>query len=493
MTRKRSKRSLLTRCVLATGLILALAIPSASQIRENLQQTAARIAGSALTDEHASEYLRNLTDQFGGRVTGTAAYQRAAEWTASQFRAAGIQNVKLEPFTIPNGWERGTARGQMAAPIERSFEVESFGWSPSTPAGGAKGEVIFLSDLSAETIRAQAGQIKGRICLLDVAAIFSGGDAIGIFARLEKMWTLLKDAGAVAVVWPGNVPNNVADALPGTLVGRAIPLPMVGIGLEDEKLVRRWMEKGAVTLEFEIQNRVSGPTTVNNVVAEIRGREKPDEWIIIGAHLDSWDFGTGAQDNGSGVAQVLEAARVLAAMREAPRRSVRFALWGGEEQGILGSLAYARAHAGELSKCIAVLNTDNGAGHPRGWKVEGNNALRRAMSEVSPLLVGLGGDGLSNETTFDTDHGPFMLEGIPSLDLWVDMSHYGEVHHKPSDTFDKVNRHNLAAGAAILAVTAYVIAERAEPIAPHLDHAAVGEILKKAKLEEGLKELGVWK
>lgn len=303
----------------------------------------------------------------------------------------------------------------------------------------------------------------------------------------------MKEAGAAAVVWPSNVPNNVPRALPGTFFGRTIPLPMVGIGLEDEKLVRRWMEKGPVTLEFEIQNRVSGPTTVSNVVAEIRGRERADEWILIGAHLDSWDFGTGAQDNGSGVAQVLEAARVLAATGEAPRRSIRFALWAGEEQGILGSLAYARAHSSELGKCVAVLNTDNGAGHPRGWKVEGNEGLRRGMKEVSVLLAGLGGDGLSDEATFDTDHGPFMLEGIPSLDLWVDMSRYFEIHHKASDTYDKVNRHSLAAGAAIIGVTAYVIAERAEPIAPHLNHAAVEEILKKAKLDAGLKELGVWK
>jgi carboxypeptidase Q len=213
----------------------------------------------------------------------------------------------------------------------------------------------------------------------------------------------------------------------------------------------------------------------------------------VGAHLDSWDFGTGAQDNGSGCAMVMEAARAISAMGEAPRRSVRFALWGGEEQGLLGSAAYVRAHLPELQKCFAALNTDNGAGHPKGWKVQGRADVGDAMKEISSaLLAGLSGGGLSQEITFDTDHGHFLLEGVPAFDLWVDMTHYGEVHHKSSDTIDKVDAHDLAAGAAVVAVTAYALAERADPIAPRLDHRAVGELLKKSNLEGFLKSVGVW-
>ena len=151
-----------------------------------------------------------------------------------------------------------------------------------------------------------------------------------------------------------------------------------------------------------------------------------------------------------------------------------------------------KAHKAELGKCVAVLNTDNGAGHPRGWKVEGRSDLNEAMKSISSLLAGLGGDGLSQQTTFDTDHGHFMLEGIPALDLWVDMSHYDEVHHKTSDTIDKVDAHNMAAGSAIVAITAYAIAEKDQSIASHIDHAAVGEILKKARLDDFLKAIGAW-
>ena len=222
--------------------------------------------------------------------------------------------------------------------------------------------------------------------------------------------------------------------------------------------------------------------------------ERPEEWILIGAHLDSWDFGTGAQDNGSGAVSVLEAARAMMAMGKAPRRSVRFALWGGEEQGLLGSYAYSLNHRKEMAKCVAVLNTDNGAGHPKGWKVEGRADLKQAMQPVSDaLLRDMSGGDLSLETTYDTDHGPFMLQGVPVLDEWVDMTKYFEVHHKSSDTLDKVDPLEFKADEAILAATAWALAESDKPIAPHIDHAAVGEILKNAKLDELLEEVGVWK
>jgi Zn-dependent M28 family amino/carboxypeptidase len=266
--------------------------------------------------------------------------------------------------------------------------------------------------------------------------------------------------------------------------------------MEDGKLLRRLLEEQPsrpVVVEFSYENRTAARVRTNNVVAEIRGRERPDEWVIVGAHLDSWDFGTGAQDNGAGVAQVLEAARAIASMPRPPRRSIRFALWGGEEQGLLGSEAYVRAHASEMKSCVAALNTDNGAGHPKGWKYEGREDVREALEPFAAMLKGLGGEQFSPETTFDTDHGHFMLAGVPALDLLVDMTHYEEVHHKAGDTLDKVDEHDLAAGAAVVAVTAYAIAEQPGPFAPRLEHNAVADILKKAGLDEFLTAVGVWK
>lgn len=455
-----------------------------------IQQASAGLIGSILVSGHSMEYLRGLTDQFGGRLTGSQAYQRAAEWAAGQFREAGIKNIRLEPWTLASGWDRGWAHGRITSPIERPLHIESLGWAPSTPAAGVKGEVISFGELAPDKIRAQAGKLKGRVVMLDLSSIFADGFAG--FAKLIAALPVFKEVGVAALIVGDGERNNVLNAFGFTWGGQISPLPLAQVGMEDNKLIERLISKGPVTIEFAYENRVSGPTEVNNVIAEIPGREKPEEWIIIGAHLDSWDYGTGAQDNGSGCAMVLEAARALAAMSP-PRRSIRFALWGGEEEGLLGSAAYVKAHKAELGRCIAALNTDNGAGHPKGWKVEGRTDLAEALKSISDnLLTGLGAGGRSQETSFDTDHGYFLLEGIPALDLWVDMSHYGEVHHKTSDTIDKVDAHNLAAGSAVVAVTAYAIAERAQPVAPRIDHAAVGGILKKAKVDEFLKSLGVW-
>jgi len=483
------------RRLLLTGLLCFATLVNSIPARQSdktdpIERASANIAAAILVNGHSMDYLRALTDQFGGRLTGTPAYRRSAEWAANQFREAGIKNVKLEPWTIPNGWDRGWAKGRIVSPLERPLHIESLGWAPPTPAGGVKGEVITVGDLAPDKLKAQAGKLQGRVVMLDLSSIFA--DGFGGFAKLIAALPIFKEVGASALIVGDGERNNVLNAFGFTWGGQTSALPLAQVGMEDAQLIQRLSAKGPVTIEFAYENRVSGPTEVNNVIAEIPGREKPDEWIIIGAHLDSWDYGTGAQDNGSGCAMVLEAARAIA-MMGAPRRSIRFALWGGEEEGLLGSAAYVKAHKAELGKCVAALNTDNGAGHPKGWKLQGRADLAEAMKAISDsLLTGIGAGGRSQETSFDTDHGHFMLEGIPALDLWVDMSHYGEVHHKSSDTIDKVDSHNLTAGSAVVAVTAYAIAERSEPIAPHINHAAVGEILKKAKVDEFLKSVGIW-
>jgi hypothetical protein len=427
-------------------------------------------------------------------VTGTPSYVSATEWAAAKFRSYGIENVRLDPFTIPAGWERGPASGKMIAPLSRPLYLASLGWSPSTPAGGVQGLVAAVSDIAPEKLQAVADQLSGKIVFLDTGKIFAEGFAKAL-PKLDAAWPELQKAGVAAVIVPDREKSNVLNAHDLLWGAKLLPLPAAEVGMEDGKLIQRELEHGPVTIQLSLENKTSGETKVNNVVAEIRGRERPDEWILIGAHLDSWDFGTGAQDNGTGVISVLEVARaMMAVVGKAPRRSVRFALWGGEEQGLLGSYAYTQSHKSELTKCAAVLNTDNGSGHPKGWKVEGREDLKQAMQPwTDRLLQTLGGGDLSMETTYDTDHGPFVLQGIPSLDLWVDESKYFEIHHKSSDTLDKVDVLDFKAGEAIVAVTAYAMAESDKPIARHIDHAAVGEILKIAKLAELLEHVGVWK
>jgi Zn-dependent M28 family amino/carboxypeptidase len=224
-----------------------------------------------------------------------------------------------------------------------------------------------------------------------------------------------------------------------------------------------------VRLAVEWRNRISdGPVAVDNVVAELRGREHPDEWLLVGAHLDSWDFATGAQDNAAGVAMVLDAARAIAELGRPPRRSIRFALWAGEEQGLLGSSAYVRAHVADLDRAVAVLNVDGGTGRILGWTTPAREDVESEVRELArALLKELNATAVDHATTyvFDSDGGPFLRQGVPVLDLNVDDSRYEEIHHKATDTIERVDVHNLAVGAATVAVTAYAIADAPERLA----------------------------
>ncbi|MFL6283627.1 MAG: M20/M25/M40 family metallo-hydrolase, partial [Pyrinomonadaceae bacterium] len=332
---------------------------------DEVRREAASLAGTVLVGGRSMDYLRGLADGFGGRLSGSPAYERSAEWAAQQFRAAGVKDVRLEEWSLDNTWQRGTeAHGRITAPVERRLNVESLGWSPSTPSGGVRGEVILVSDITPEGIRSQAARIKGRVVMLDIRRLFAQ-NVWKAFQLAIASQPLFKEAGAVALIFPESTANNAHSALSLNWGSTLAPLPEAEFGMEDGKLIKRLLQEQParpVTVEFNYENRTAARTVTHNVVAEIRGRERPDEWVIVGAHLDSWDFGTGAQDNGAGVAQVLEAARAIASMPRPPRRSIRFALWGGEEQGLLGSAAYARAHESEMKTCIAALNTDNGAG-----------------------------------------------------------------------------------------------------------------------------------
>lgn len=450
------------------------------------------ISAAFISDSMAK--LEYLDDHLGVRLTGTEQYEHAAQWAMEEFRANGIADVHLEAFTIANGWQRGSATGEVISPASRSLHVESVGWSPSTPPGGARGDVVVVTDISAAGLAARAAAIRDHIVLLDTDKAFAAGFN-QTYADLQAAYRTLRDLGVPALLLPDAVPNNVLGDWVDVDNGDANiqPLPLAEIGMEDALRLRRLLTQGQVTLNITIENKVTGPRTVHNVVAEMRGSEKPDEWVLVGGHLDTWDLSAAVQDNGSGAVMVLETAKILAALSDHPRRSIRFVLWTGEEPGIMGSRTYVKAHAAELDRCVAVVNSDHGAGRPLGFKVADREDLSRAMDVVeATYLHGLGANGNSLEMTYDSDNGPFILHGVPTLDLWVDTTHYQDIHHKASDTFDKVDALDMNADTAVVAATTYIVANLSAPIATHLDHAHVAEILKKENLTGYLIAHGDW-
>lgn len=430
------------------------------------------VARSSVSHGRSLEYTRELT-AIGPRVTGSPTYERAAEWVADQFRSMGVTRVAMEPFTIERGWERVSARAKIATPMDRPLHVESLGWSPSTPEGGFDADLVALEKFSLDGMAAQS--LQGRIVLLPEGdppgnSLTAGKTANALAARLRA-------AGVLAILAPDSEADNTLAAR-GLSFGTGISvLPAGQIGRDDARAIRELLARGPVRISLELTNRITpAAASVNNVFAEILGRDRPDEWIVVGAHLDSWDFGTGAQDNATGAAMVLEAARAIAAFEQRPRRSIRFALWGGEEQGQAGSTAYVRAHASEQDRVVAYLNTDAGTGRVIGWTAPGRADVVRATKPLTQAFLEELGAGTFDESLrygFQSDGAPFILAGIPTLDLNADDTRYEEIHHKAADTIDRVDAHNLAVGAAAVAATAHAIAESTARFAPHLDRRAV--------------------
>ena len=475
------------RVVIAVLLACLVAALRAEPIKLGEQESAAAraLVGDIYAGGRALEYLEVLADELGPRLTGSAQYQRSVQWAAEQLRSMGIAQVRLEPVVLKHGWQRGPAQGTLLGKTPRALHVASYGWSPPTPGQALTGPIVFLEDTTDEAIA--AAHVQGALVLIDRASLtgpvvfrHTTPEEWERERRYETLDRRRKNAGALAALVYTKTLNQVLRTSDPTEGGEALALPVASIGREDALLIRRQLAKGPVRVELSLANVLTGPVTLHNVIAELPGREQRSGWVMLGAHLDSWDLATGAQDNGSGVAQVMEAARALAHLASPPRRSLRFVLWAAEEQGENGSKAFVHAHAADMSQVVAYLNTDTGAGRPLGWNVAGRDDLARALAPLAPLLDRIGGSATSDDLSFDTDVAAFIVAGVPALNLdVVDDQYDAVVHHKPADTLDKVNVHDLTAGAAMLAVTAYALAESVEPAVPRLSVAQREQLLQR--------------
>jgi hypothetical protein len=471
---------------LIATLLTAVILPSCAfsqsppSVSPDTRAAITKLVGDILVNGQAYDYDRQLADTIGPRLTGSDNYNHAVDWAQQQFRTMGLANVHTESFNMPALWEPETpAAGQILTPRIQNLHIYSYGWSPSTPNNGVTGKVIYLpAMLPLEKLESSKDSIAGNIALIDNAS-FGEQPPIG---ELIKAFTLLNTFKPTAVLFTGRA-NGAENASSLTVGGNLTSFPVAQIGLEDSLLIKRLLDKGPVTVRFSFKNHIRGATEVSNVIAEIPGREDPNSIVIVGAHLDSWHPATGAQDNGTGVATVLEVARAIKALNRPPRRTLRFILFGGEEQGLVGSTAYAKKHASEMSNIDAVLISDTGAQPAKGWYLMGREDEKEALTTVEPLLDGLGAGATSPDTEFlfETDHAGFDVQGVPTLVLWNGTDKYFRLHHGASDSFDSVVQADLNQTVAVTAATAYAIADSPQPFAPHLDTAGVQEMLKKAK------------
>ena len=448
--------------------------------------------------------LQHLADRIGPRLTGSAKLDAASHWTQEKFKSAGLENVHLEPWTVGAAWTRGTASGRIVGPVEQELTLASYGWSPSTK-GAVRGEVIGIKALKPEELEQYRGKLKGAIVLvgpttdlklpenplltpfdemsIPIAMPRVTGEKFNLdtyFKMRVALIKMLKEEGAAAALLPADKWYGLLHVSTASREYAPGPVPMASVTLENHHLLWRLLESGPVEVEVNIQNSFSQkPMEVYNTVAEIRGSEKPEEVVILGAHLDSWDLGTGATDNGTGSMAVLEAARALRRIGVKPKRTIRFVLFSGEEQGLNGSKAYVVAHKEELGKISGVLVHDSGTGRVLTIGLMHNYAVRETMDRVLyPLAQGAGLMEPSLRSEGGSDHVPFDEAGVPGFWCVQDNVDYDRTHHSQSDTFDRVDMDSLSEGAQVLAVWAYNVAELPEMLprkaAPATEKPAAG-------------------
>lgn len=444
----------------------------------------ARLGGAALTGGGAYRFLQLLTSTIGARLTGTEGSRRAAELLLTTLEDAGLENVHAEDYTLPSSWRRGHARARVISPLERALTIQSYGWAPST-GGEIRAAVIDMGTLEPADLDDAGPRVRDRIVLAD----FAGAGGEPGYVNRARSAALLGQAGALALIIPSGKPEGLLDINCFGNLPRAA-LPMLSIAQEDALFLRRLLPAQPVRLALDAANTLDmSSSTEHNVIADWRGSTQPDEIVIVGAHLDSWDTATGADDDGSGVAAVFEIARLLALLAVRPRRTIRFAFFSGEEQGILGSHAYVTAHEAELDQVKAVLIMDQGAGTPRGFRLHGRADVAEGAARVLAPLQTLGAAGVSQEASFDQDHAFFLAAGIPVMTLWVQPGDYETRHHTTSDTLDRIDPRLLAIDTAVMAMAAYGVADGA-PIGPRLSPTESRALLRRTGLESSYRLLG---
>jgi hypothetical protein len=428
-------------------------------------------------DKH-SELMANLEylcDVIGPRLTGSPNLKQANHWTRDKFQQYGLTNAHVEPWTIETAWTRGEAKGRIVLPVEQRLLLESAGWSPSTK-GPLRGPVVHVKAQTTDELNPYKGKLKGAWVLFSEVSVQASPkqpkpSLDGEMRRRMRNYARQRDfrqesrkflvaEGAAGILRDSDKEHGLINMTGAT--GNFSPgeLPDVFLTTESYGLIWRLLKRGPVEIEIDLKNTFSsGPVEVYNTVAEFPGAEKADEVVLIGGHIDSWDLGSGATDNGTGIMAVLEAARALKAVGAKPKRTIRFVLFSGEEEGLHGSRAYVKTHEKEMSKISGVLIHDMGTGRVKSIGLQGRYDLRELMEKViEPFKDACNLDELSMRNMNGTDHLSFLPHGVPAFAVVQDEAEYRKTHHTESDTFDKVYTDEINQGAKVLAAWAYNVA-----------------------------------
>ncbi len=405
-----------------------------------------------------------------------------------------MDSVHTEDYTIPVSWTEGATHLEVLSPTLFPVRLVSIAWAPPTPNGGITANVVDVGGGQPADFARVGAAAKGAIVLVHSELLQTLDELFAEYMNAPGIIDRSVAAGASAIIWMSSREQLLLYRHINATDGTLDRLPQVIVAREDAQRMARFLAAGqSLRVKLDIPNQVGGPITQHNVVGEIRGREKPDEAVILGAHLDSWDIGTGALDNGCNAALVIETARDIVSTGLKPRRSIRFVLYSGEEQGMLGSWAYVRAHKAEMDRVAGVVTIDEGIGRITGFSMGGRHDTESALRTILKPVESWGVTQDTFDAMWGTDHFDFMLEGVPTLVANQEAANYMLNYHAASDTLDKVDLREVKLNAAIIGVTAFGIAESAERFGPRQSRAEIEAMLQQTGLAQQLQQLGVWK
>jgi carboxypeptidase Q len=418
-------------------------------------EPAARLIGEAVGSTFAWQRLAVLTDSIGNRLSGSPALDRAIQWAIHEMKRDGLENVHTERVLVPK-WVRGSESADIIEPSRHSMVMLGLGDSVGTPPEGLQAEVIAIHGF--EELDAKSGQVRGRIVFFNVP-FTSYGETVRYRANGPSR---AARHGAVGMLIRSVGPDGQRTPHTGAVqyTGDAPKIPAAAITAEDAARLQRMSDRGdRIVVHLKMEAHFEADAESANVVGEIRGREKPDEVVVLGAHLDSWDVGDGATDDGGGCVVTWEALRLMKKLNLRPRRTVRVVLFTNEENGGRGGIAYRDAHRAELENHVLMLESDGGVFRPLGFGFTGNDKARQTVRAIATLLSGIAADQISGGGG-GADIGPSVQEAhVPSMSLEVDGTKYFLIHHTPADTIDKIDPVEMGKCAAAVAVMAYVVAD----------------------------------
>jgi carboxypeptidase Q len=441
---------------LSSVFILALAGAPRGQTRwlEGYREPARRIIDESRSSTFAWDRLAELGDTFGSRLSGSENFDAAIKWTADQMRQDGLENVRLDPVKVPH-WVRGAESLEIIAPGRHPLAMLGLGNSIGTPPDGILADLLVVR--SFQELDASGDRARGRIVLFNVPFTTYGETVVyrsdGPSRAAAK--------GAVAALVRAVGPPGLRTPHTGSLryAGDQPQIPAAAVSTEDADRLQRMQNRGTrVRLRLRMEARFLPDADSFNLIGEIRGRELPDEVVVVSGHFDSWDVGTGSTDDGGGCVVSWEALRLMKKLGLKPRRTVRVVLFTNEENGLRGGTDYRERYRHQLANHVLMFESDSGVFKPTGFGFSGTDSARRTIREIATLLKGIGADTIS-AVGGGADIGPSVqAAGIPALSLDAD-GNYFLIHHTQADTVDKIDPHDMSTAAAAISVMAYVVAD----------------------------------